>query len=143
MLEHVGYDCIEIDWHELVTDFTECEAYEARTRGTFSQHAGLRPDRIEATGFFRISIYLIYTEHAGAGGQPAWRTIFGGCGGGKSPVGRSIGVRPLLQRSRHSATAALAGKPIAAERNRNPLPPEGGLARAGVTTRKCYFCVDR
>jgi hypothetical protein len=27
--------------------------------------------------------------------------------------------------------------------NRNPLPPEGGLARAGVTTRKCYFCVDR
>lgn len=35
MLEHVGYDCIEIDWHELVTDFTECEAYEARTRGTF------------------------------------------------------------------------------------------------------------
>jgi hypothetical protein len=24
-----------MDWHELVTDFSECEAYEARTRGTF------------------------------------------------------------------------------------------------------------
>jgi hypothetical protein len=35
MLEHIGYDCIEIDWHELVTEFAECEAYEARTRGTF------------------------------------------------------------------------------------------------------------
>jgi hypothetical protein len=48
------------------------------------------------------------------------------------------------KRSRHSATAVLAGKPIAAEREiATPLPPEGGLARAGVTTRKCYFCVDR
>lgn len=86
--------------------------------GHLSQHAGLSafPDRIEARGFFRISIYLIQAEHAGAGGQPARRTIFGGCGGAKSPVGRSIGVRPLLKRSRHSATAALAGKPIAAER---------------------------
>src|SRR5262249_25497686 len=35
MLEYVGYDCVEMDWHRLVNDFVECEGYEQRRRSTF------------------------------------------------------------------------------------------------------------
>ncbi|KCZ87578.1 class I SAM-dependent methyltransferase [Hyphomonas johnsonii] len=35
MLNSVGYDCIELDWHTDVDDFSECRTYENRKRGTF------------------------------------------------------------------------------------------------------------
>ncbi len=35
MLDSVGYDCNEVDWRSLVTDFSECEEYAAGGRGTF------------------------------------------------------------------------------------------------------------
>jgi hypothetical protein len=56
MLDYVGYDCAEMDWHRLVNDFVECEEYEKRMRSTFiATRVRADVDRAQPTTSFRMS----------------------------------------------------------------------------------------